>query len=158
MEPQIWLMKSEPEVYSIENLKRDKKTWWEGVRNYQARNFMTQKMKVGDLILFYHSNAEPSGVAGLARVCGEASPDKTQFDKASEYFDPKSTPQKPNWFCVQVKFEKVFPSFVPLTTLKTDPRLQELLVIKRGQRLSIQPVRLSEAQHICRLGGLEDLR
>lgn len=157
MKQQVWLMKSEPEVYSIETLKKDQKTWWEGVRNYQARNFMTQNMQVGDLVLFYHSNAEPSGVAGLGRVSHKAAPDKTQFDKNSEYFDPKATPQKPNWFCVQVSFEKIFPLFVSLTTLKTDPKVKELLVIKRGQRLSIQPVNWNEAQHICHLGGLEAL-
>ena len=108
-DPQCWLMKSEPDAYSIQNLQKEGKSWWEGVRNYQARNFMTQTMKVGDPVLFYHSSTEPAGVAGLARVCAAAQPDKLQFNKKSEFFDPKATQSKPNWFCVQVEFEKILP-------------------------------------------------
>ena len=101
---QYWLMKSEPDVFSIDDLKKQKQTTWDGVRNYQARNFMMNDMQVGDLVLFYHSNAKPPGIAGLATVSKKAEPDPTQFDKKSEYFDPKATKEKPRWFCVKVKF------------------------------------------------------
>ena len=136
MAGQYWLMKSEPDVFSILQLKKDKTTWWNGVRNYQARNFMTQSMKVGDSVLFYHSNAEPPGVAGLARVSKAAQPDTEQFDKKSEYYDPKATKEKPIWFCVQVEFVSVFPEFVSLAKLRETPALAEMLVLKKAQRLS----------------------
>src|SRR3954462_3012774 len=103
-----WLMKSEPDVFSIDDLATVKSSLWDGVRNYQARNFMTQEMKVGDKVVFYHSSAEPPGAAGLAEVKAPASPDPTQFDKKSEYFDPKAKPDKPIWFGVTVKFVKAF--------------------------------------------------
>lgn len=152
---QAWLMKSEPDAYSIQNLKKDRKTWWEGVRNYQARNFMTQSMKVDDRVLFYHSSTEPPGVAGLARVCHIAQPDPSQFAKKSEFFDPKATAAKPIWFCVQVEFEDIFPHFVPLDDLKKAPRLQDMLVLRKGQRLSIQPVTSAEFEIVCELGGVK---
>ena len=98
-------MKSEPTTYSIDHLKKDKKTIWDGVRNYQARNFMMQDMKVGDTVLFYHSNAEPPGVSGVAKISKAAIPDPTQFDKKSKYFDPKATKEKPRWFCVEIAFQ-----------------------------------------------------
>lgn len=134
-----WLMKSEPDVFGIDDLKREKTTWWEGVRNYQARNFMMKDMAVEDEVLFYHSNAEPSGIAGLAVVSHAAVPDETQFNKKSEYYDPKATKEKPIWFCVQVKFVEKFHQIISLDEIKNDPKLSEMLVIKRGQRLSIQP-------------------
>ncbi len=137
---QYWLMKSEPEVYGIDHLKKDKKTWWEGVRNYQARNFMMQEMSEGDLVFFYHSNAEPSGIAGICRVSHSAEPDKTQFDSKSEYFEPKSTKENPRWFCVQVEFVKKFENIIPLSELKEDKKLQGMAVLQKGQRLSVQPV------------------
>ncbi|MFZ4404313.1 MAG: EVE domain-containing protein [Pseudobdellovibrionaceae bacterium] len=146
-------MKSEPEVYGIDDLQKDKTTWWEGVRNYQARNFMSQQMQVGDEVLFYHSNAEPSGLAGLAEVSETAKPDKTAFDKKSEYYDAKSTLEKPIWFCVQVKFKKKFKSVVPLSDLKADSALQDLLVIKKGQRLSVQPVSEKDFLYILKKWG-----
>ncbi len=152
MNPQYWLMKSEPDVFSLTDLEREKKTWWEGVRNYQARNFMSQKMQPGDLVLFYHSNAEPPGVAGLARVCAGASADQSQFDKKSPYYDPKASRERPIWACVQVEFCQHFPQFVSLETLRHHPALQALLVIKKGQRLSIQPVVPEEFAVICQLG------
>lgn len=135
-----WLMKSEPDVFSIDHLKKDKTTWWEGVRNYQARNFMMNDMKIGDQILFYHSNAEPSGLAGLATVSKLAAPDQLQFDKKSEYYDAKATLAKPIWYCVEVKYQTTFKKFISLEELKKDLHCQELMVIKKGQRLSIQPV------------------
>lgn len=149
-----WLMKSEPDVYGIETLKKDKTTWWEGVRNYQARNFMMKDMKEGDLVLFYHSNAEPSGVAGLAKVSRAAEPDKSQFDKKSEYFDPKATKEKPNWFCVQVEYVGQFPEIISLDDLRAEKSLTDMLVLKKGQRLSVQPVDKKHFDTIKKLGGL----
>lgn len=145
-------MKSEPDVFSIQDLKRDRKTLWEGVRNYQARNFMIKDMKVGDQVLFYHSNATPPGVAGLARVSGPAVPDPTQFDRKSEYFEPQSTKENPRWKCVEVEFQEIFPHFVSLEELRSRPELKKMLVLKKGQRLSIQPVTAEEFKAVCRLG------
>ncbi len=147
-------MKSEPDVYSIDTLKKDKTGSWDGVRNYRARNFMRDDMRKGDKVLFYHSNAKPPGVAGIATVCREAYPDHTQFDKKSEYFDPKADESKPRWFMVDVKFDQKFKHFVSLEELKNDPKLSEMLVVQRGQRLSIQPVEKRHFDRVCRLGGL----
>ncbi len=149
----MWLMKSEPEAYSIDDLARAKTTWWEGVRNYQARNFM-QEMKVGDGILFYHSSAEPPGVAGIAKVTKAAAPDESQFDKKSSHFDPKATREKPIWFCVQIQFVKKFPHFLSLQDLRGNAKLAELLVLKKGQRLSVQPVEKKHFDVISKMGGL----
>ena len=135
-----WLMKSEPEAYSIEDLARDRRTGWEGVRNYQARNFMRDSMRVGDLVLFYHSNAEPSGIAGLAKVCGPAIPDPTAFDAKSEYFDPKSDRDDPTWLMTQLEFVERFPSVLPLETIRAERRFEGMALRARGQRLSVQPV------------------
>jgi len=135
-----WLMKSEPGTYSIEDLERDGVTGWEGVRNYQARNFMRDEMHLGDRVLFYHSNAKPPGIVGLAEVCREGYPDETQWDESSSYFDPKATQEKPIWWRVDVKFMKKFPEILSLDTLKQDPHFEGMLVIQRGARLSVQPV------------------
>lgn len=134
-----WLMKSEPDVFSIQDLKKKKKTDWDGVRNYQARNYMRDQMKKGDLVFFYHSNAEPSGVAGIARVCEESHPDESQFDKKSEYFDPKATREKPIWFLVSVEFVEEFP-VIPLEVLKADKELSSLPLVQKGTRLSVMPL------------------
>jgi predicted RNA-binding protein with PUA-like domain len=131
-----WLMKSEPEVFGIDDLRRDQLTRWDGVRNYQARNFMTQQMKIGDEVLFYHSNSKPSGVAGLAVVSGLAIPDPSQFDKKSEYYDSRSKPTAPLWFSIEIKFLKKFKDFVSLEELKSLKGLENMQVIKKGQRLS----------------------
>jgi predicted RNA-binding protein with PUA-like domain len=144
-------MKSEPSVFSIDDLKKLKNTLWEGVRNYQARNFMTQEMSVGDKVLFYHSNAEPTGIAGIARVSGPAVPDPTQFDKKSEYFEKRATKEKPVWFCVEVEFESRFAKVFKLEKIKADSKLSEMLVIKKGQRLSIQPVKKTDFEYILSL-------
>lgn len=148
-----WLMKSEPEVFSIDNLKTHKTTLWEGVRNYQARNFIMNEMKPGDQVLFYHSNATPSGIAGIAEISKPAIPDPTQFDKKSEYFDPKAKKEKPIWFCVEVKYQEKFKNFIPLETLKSTNSLAEMLVIRKGQRLSIQPVNTEHFEIIKKLGS-----
>lgn len=143
-----WLMKSEPDVFSIEDLEKNKTTLWEGVRNYQARNFM-KEMEVGDQVLFYHSNAEPSGVAGIATVCKLAVPDPLQFDKKSEYFDPKSTKEKPTWHCVEVKFQKKFKELFSLPEIRSDKKLQDMLLLKRS-RLSVTPVDKKDFEYILR--------
>jgi predicted RNA-binding protein with PUA-like domain len=145
-----WLMKTEPNVFSIQDLKKNKTTLWEGVRNYQARNFMVS-MEVGDDVLFYHSSCEVPGVAGLAVVSKKAVPDPLQFDKKSEYYDPKATKEKPIWHCVEVKFVTEFNDIVSLEQIKKDKKLATMLVIKKGQRLSIQPVIESEFEHIHQL-------
>lgn len=131
-------MKSEPDVYSIDDLARDGRTCWEGVRNYQARNLM-REMKKGDPVLFYHSNVRPPGVVGLARVATEAYPDHYAWDEESPYHDAKSTPEEPRWFMVDVEFVDKLPRMVPLDELKSAEGLEEMVVTKRS-RLSVQPV------------------
>lgn len=148
--PRHWLMKSEPEVYSIDDLGRDGATSWEGVRNYKARNLM-QEMEVGDLVLFYHSNASPPGVAGIARVTREAYPDHFAWDPDHRYYDPKSTPEKPRWFMVDVEFSEKFPALVPLAVLRDAPGLEEMMVTK-PTRFSVQPVGEEEFRIVTRLG------
>lgn len=147
-------MKSEPDVYSFDALKKDKSTWWTGVRNYQARNFMMKDMQVGDLVLFYHSNAEPPGVAGLAQITKLAEPDSLQFDKKSEYFDAKASREKPIWYCTQVGFQKSFKKFVSLQNLRDNPSLKDMLVLQKGSRLSVQPVSPQHFEIVCQMGGL----
>jgi predicted RNA-binding protein with PUA-like domain len=146
-----WLMKVEPDVFSIEKLKKAKKTHWEGVRNYQARNHL-RAMKLGDLVLYYHSNADPSGVAGVARVCREAYPDADQFNPKSDYYDPQSKKDDPRWSMVDVEFVEVLREFVPLEVLKTDEALDGMLVRKRGMRLSVQPVERAHFLRVLSLG------
>lgn len=145
-----WLMKSEPDVYSIEDLKADGVTCWEGVRNYKARNLM-REMEVGDLVLFYHSNAKPPGVAGIARVAKRAYPDHFSWDPAGRYFDPKSTPAEPRWFMVDVEFVEAFPALVSLHTLKETKGLEEMMVTK-PTRFSVQPVTEEEFATVVALG------
>lgn len=149
-----WLMKSEPDVFSIDQLHKDKTTLWEGVRNYQARNFMMKDMQVGDWVLFYHSNAKPSGIAGLAKVSKLAAPDKTQFDKKSEYFDEKATKEKPIWFCVEVEYVEKFKHLVSLNELRENEKLADMLVLQKGSRLSIQPVDKKHFDIVKKMGGL----
>jgi len=137
---QCWLMKSEPDVYGIDTLEREGRTGWDGIRNYQARNFMRDGMRVGDDVLFYHSNAKPPGVAGLARVSKLGLVDPSQFDSSSKYFDPKSNPEEPRWVMVEVEYVERFDQVLSLEWLKGQAVLGEMLVVQRGQRLSIQPV------------------
>lgn len=152
----MWLMKTEPEVYSIDRLKKEGKGHWDGVRNYQARNNM-KSMKLGDLVLFYHSSTDTPGVAGIARVCRTAYPDFTQFDSKSDYYDPKATPENPRWFMVDLEFVEKFPHFVSLDEMKQIPELEGLMVIRRGMRLSIQPVSPHHFETICRRGQVSIL-
>ena len=141
-----WLMKSEPSEYSIDDLKRDKQSAWFGVRNYQARNFMRDDMKVGDLVLFYHSSCPEPGIAGICKVAKAAAPDATQFDKNDSHYDPKSKPDNPLWVCVDVKFVKKL-SLISLTALRETPALADMRILQRGNRLSITPV--SDAEWAC---------
>lgn len=149
--PRYWLMKSEPETFSIDDLEREGRTSWEGVRNYQARNFMRDEMQPGDGVLFYHSNADPPGVAGLARVARAAYPDPTALDARSDYFDPRATEEDPRWYMVDIEFVDRFPALVPLGTLKETPGLEQMLVTQRS-RLSVQPVSPAEFEIVRRLG------
>jgi predicted RNA-binding protein with PUA-like domain len=148
----FWLMKSEPHVYSIDDLERDKKDSWEGVRNYQARNFM-REMASGDLVVFYHSNAKPPGAAGVCRVLREAYPDDTQFDQKSEYYDAKSEQEDPRWSMVDVEFIEKFEEPVSLQALKHDPALEEMRVTQKGSRLSVQPVEKKHFMRVLKMAG-----
>lgn len=150
-----WLMKSEPSVYGIDQLARDKRTRWTGVRNFQARNHMVD-MQVGDLVVFYHSSAEPPGVAGLARVSAEAAADETQFDaKNDDAFDPKATRDKPVWKCVEVEFVAKADALVPLDALRAEAGLEGMELLRRGSRLSVQPVTPPHFALVCKLAGLK---
>jgi predicted RNA-binding protein with PUA-like domain len=153
MAKRYWLIKSEPNAYSIDDLRRDKSTLWEGVRNYQARNFMTKEMSVGDEALFYHSSAEPPGAVGIAEVSSPAEPDSTQFDADDSHYDPKATPADPIWFCVRVKFKQKFASQVSLPELRERKELQNMVLLRKGSRLSIQPVTEKEFKLVSKLGS-----
>ena len=147
--PRCWLMKSEPDVYSIADLERDGFTCWEGVRNYQARNLM-REMQVGDSVLFYHSNAKPPGVVGLARVSREAYPDHFAWEVDHKYFDPKSAADDPRWWMVDVEYVDTLPRLVSLDELKSAPGLENMVVTKRS-RLSVQPVSDEEFEIVVRM-------
>ncbi len=150
MAMRYWLMKSEPGVFSIDDLKKSKMSPWDGVRNYQARNYMRDQMKIGDLAFFYHSNANPSGIAGIAKVIREGYPDHTAFDPENIHYDPKSDPKKPIWFMVDVEFVKAARSLITLERLKKIPELKEMLLLRHG-RLSVQPVTEKEWKIITAL-------
>lgn len=136
-----WLMKSEPDEYSIDDLKKDGKTHWDGVRNYQARNFMRDDMKPGDGVLYYHSNADVIGVVGIAEVCSKAYSDHTAFDANDKHFDPKSDPDNPRWMMVDIKFKRKLKSPIPLGLIREHAdRLDGFALIRRGNRLSVMPV------------------
>ena len=152
MSQRYWLMKTEPTVYSIDDLQHMQRTAWEGVRNYQARNFMRDDMQVGDQVLIYHSSTEPPGVAGLGEVCKAGYPDFHAWDQTSKYFDSKSDPANPRWFMVDVKFVAKFPAIISLHQLKSDPALSGMLVTQRGVRLSVQPVAQKHFERIVKLG------
>jgi predicted RNA-binding protein with PUA-like domain len=142
-----WLMKSEPDVYGIAHLQRDRETIWDGVRNYQARNFL-RAMQPGDLAFFYHSNATPPGIVGLMQVSKPNLADPTQFDATSKYYDPKSTLEAPRWQTVMVEFVEAFPTIVTLDALRAAFTPEELSVVRQGNRLSVMPVAEAIAQKI----------
>ena len=152
MPKKYWLMKCEPSAYSIDDLARDGMAGWEGVRNYQARNFMRDEMQVGDGVLFYASNAEPSGVAGVAEIARAGYPDPFAFKKGHTYYDPDSRKDAPTWYTVDVKFVERFPGIVPLEILKRAPGLEDMVVTRKGSRLSVQPVTPREFQVVVKLG------
>jgi predicted RNA-binding protein with PUA-like domain len=152
MAKRYWLMKCEPEAYSIEDLERDGTTTWEGVRNFQARNSMRDDMKKGDGVLFYASNADPSGVSGVAEISREAYPDPYAFKKGHTYYDPKSDPESPTWYMVDIRFLERFDEIIPLSTLKDTPGLEKMVVNQKGSRLSVQPVTKEEFAIVRRLG------
>lgn len=147
-----WLMKSEPDVFGIDDLARrpGQTEHWDGVRNYQARNFM-REMKAGDRIFFYHSNAQPPGIVGIAEVAREAYPDFTAWNPESKYFDPKSTPEKPRWFMVDVRFVRKFEHIISLDALRTNPTLADMPLVRRGNRLSVMPVTAEEWERILKM-------
>ncbi len=150
---QYWLMKSEPGDYSIDDLARDGRTYWDGVRNYQARNLMRDRMRIGDGVLYYHSNAWPPAVVGLARVCSESYPDPTQFDPDDAHYDPKSDPENPRWHLVDIEFERKLRTPVSLAELRQRADLEGMALLRRGQRLSVQPVTEREWRIVCEMGG-----
>jgi len=145
-------MKCEPAAYTIDDLARDKQTSWEGVRNYQARNFMRDQMQLGDGVLFYASNAEPSGVTGLAEIVRTAYPDAFAMKKGHKYHDPDSTTDDPIWYMVDIGFIERFPKTVSLETLRSTKGLEQMVVTKKGSRLSVQPVTKPEYDIVVRLG------
>ena len=153
-----WLMKSEPGEYSLEDLKNepDQTEHWDGVRNYQARNFMRDEMQVGDRVLFYHSGKKPE-VVGTARVVRTGYPDHTAWDPDNKHFDPKSTPEKPAWYMVDVKFESEFDAPIPLKVLREVSALKDMILLRRGNRLSVMPVKKKEFDVIVKMGKVETL-
>ncbi|HET6404318.1 MAG TPA: EVE domain-containing protein [Candidatus Thermoplasmatota archaeon] len=152
--PSYWLAKSEPDVYSIDDLARDKRTFWNGVRNHRARNILRDEMKKGDLVLFYHSNAKPSAVVGIARVASEAKPDPTQFDKKLKDmgYDPRSKPDAPTWWGVDLEFVEKLSTPVTLADIKASPKLKEMALVRISQ-LSVQPVTAAEWNAVMALAG-----
>lgn len=151
-----WLMKSEPRVFSIEDLAQAPRqtTCWDGVRNYQARNFM-RTMAVGDRVLFYHSNAEPPAVVGMAEVVRTAYPDETQFDKTHHRYDPSSPRSAPRWDMVDIRYRQAFKASLPLDQLRQEPRLKDMVLLRKGSRLSVQPVTEEEWAVVLKLAGVK---
>ncbi len=150
-----WLFKSEPDAFSFQDLKErpGRREPWSGVRSYQARNYMRDDMRVGDAALFYHSSCPEPGVAGAMIVASEPYADPTQFDPKSEYFDPKATREKATWQLVDVEWAKDFKKLVSLEALRSEPALAEMMILRKGNRLSITPVTAAEYKLICKLGG-----
>lgn len=150
-----WLMKTEPDVFSIDNLIQapHQTTHWDGVRNYQARNYMRDEMSVGDGVLVYHSNAEPSAIVGTATIAKAAYPDWTAWDPADPHFDPKTDPQNPRWFMVDIQFETKFARQLPLAELRTVAALEGMVLLQKGTRLSVQPVTKKQFTTIVKLAS-----
>ena len=148
-----WLVKSEPDCYPYEKLEEDGRTMWDGVRNYQARNFMRDDMRVDDQVLFYHSSTAVPGVVGIARVASEPYPDPTQFDAKSEYFDPKATEAEPRWYLVDLEPVEKLPRLVSLEEMKNDPQLEGMTLLRRGNRLSVMPVEAQQVERVRQLAA-----
>ena len=151
MAKKYWLMKSEPDVFSIEDLKERGSEAWDGVRNYQARNFMRDEMQVGDGVLFYHSNCKEPGIAGIATVSSKPYDDPTALDPKSNYYDPKSTPEKNRWQLIEVSYQETFPKVVTLADMKEDAKLADMRILQKGNRLSITPVTKEQFDYIKKL-------
>ena len=150
-----WLMKSEPHVYPWEQLVEDERTHWDGVRNYQARNTMRDDMKIGDMVLFYHSNTKPPHVAGVAQVCREGYPDHTAQDPDSNYYDSKATPENPRWIMVDIEPVEAMENIVTLPEMRANTSLEGMPLLAKGSRLSVQPVPTQHFNEIRRMGGLQ---
>ena len=152
MSQRYWLMKCEPSAYTIADLERDGTTSWEGVRNFQARNFMRDQMQLDDPVLFYASNADPSGVTGLAKIARAGYPDAFAWKKGHKYFDQGSSKDNPTWYTVDIAFVEKFPEIISLDTLKQTKGLEKMMVTQKGSRLSVQPVTKAEYDIVVRLG------
>lgn len=154
MSKKYWLMKSEGDCYPIDSLEKaeNQTTYWDGVRNYQARNYLRDEIKVGDGVLFYHSNSEPSGVFGVCEVVKEGYPDFTAFDSENMHYDPKSIMEKPTWYMVDIKFIKKLKNPVTLQDIKANPKLNEMKLVQKGNRLSVMPVTKEEFNEIIKMG------
>jgi predicted RNA-binding protein with PUA-like domain len=150
-----WLVKTDADCFSIHDLAKEPKqtSCWSGVRNYQARNFMRDEMKLGDRVLVYHSSADPPAVAGTATIVRESYPDHTAWDKNDHHYDAASTPDNPRWFMVDIRLEQIFKQPLPLESLRKVPALKDMELLRRGSRLSVQPVRKSEFEAILKLAG-----
>lgn len=148
-----WLFKSEPDAFSIQDLKQVKTSLWDGVRNFQVRNLMRDEMRVGDKALFYHSSCKDVGVAGKMEIVGEAKPDPAQFDSKSEYYDERSKKENPLWLGVTVGYKAIFPNLVSLATLRNEPAFKNLTILRKGNRLSITEVTKEEYEKIIKLGN-----
>jgi len=155
MAKKYWLVKSEPTNFSIDDLKNSKNqtTTWDGVRNYQARNFIRDEMKIGDGVLFYYSNTDPNAVVGVCEIVKEGYPDHTQFDPDHKHFFPGSDPKNPSWFMVDIKFVKEFKKHVALDDIKKNPKLKNMRLIQKGNRLSVMPVGKDEWEEIIKMGS-----
>ena len=149
-----WLIKSEPELFSIDDLakSKDKTTYWDGVRNYQARNFLRDEMQIGDRIVFYHSNSEPSGAIGICEVVKAGYPDFTAFDPKDIHYDPNSKKDNPTWIMVDVKFIQKFERLVPISEIKGNNKLNKMQLVQRGNRLSVMPLTKSEFDELVKMG------
>ena len=156
--PGYWLFKSEPDVYSIDDLQREpaQTTFWDGVRNYQARNFLRDEVRLGDRVLFYHSNADPMAIAGTAEVVKTGYPDHTAFDQDGPHYDPKSKPEEPTWYMVDLRLLQVFPEPVTREMLRANAVTSEMMVLQRGSRLSIQPVTAAQWKAVHKLAGVKE--
>lgn len=146
-------MKSEPDTYPYDQLEKEGRTMWDGVRNYQARNFMRDDMRVGDEVLFYHSSTKVPGVVGVARVASEPYPDPTQFDAKSDYYDPKATEDEPRWYLVDIEPVERLPRLVSLEEMKADPELEGMTLLRRGNRLSVMPVEPEQVERVRQLAS-----
>lgn len=150
-----WLLKTEPDSFSIQDLAKAKNrtTSWDGVRNYQARNYLRDEMRVGDGVLFYHSSTNPPAIVGTAKIVRDAYPDPTAWDESDSHFDPKSTAENPRWFVVDIQLERIFDEPLPLEKLRGVATLKEMELLRKGSRLSVQPVRKGEFEAVLKLAG-----